>query len=104
MLYVSNYSLSLSFNLAPTSADNLAIFLSLACLAHILRSCFLPSLGTEFHIQSSEALLAISITGIMNIHPIGAERTYANITTNPHLHIVALRIAPHFLPINIICP
>ena len=102
MLYVSNYSLSLSFNLAPTSADNLAIFLSLACLAHILRSCFLPSLGTEFHIQSSEALLAISITGIMNIHPIGAERTYANITTNPHLHIVALRIAPHFLPISII--
>ena len=75
MLYVSSYSLSFGDIFVPTSAVNLAILRSLACLAQILRSCFLPSFGIEFHIQSSDALLAISITGMMKIHPIGADMT-----------------------------
>ena len=104
MTHVSIYSLSLGTDLLVTCSEILAILRSLACLAHILRSCFFPSFGIEFQIQSSDALLAINITGSMNIHPIGADSTYVKKTTNKHLQKVALRIAPHFLPINIICP
>lgn len=75
MSYVSTYSLSIMLDVLVTPPRTVAILRSLACLAHIFRSCFLPSFGIEFQIQFSEDRLAINITGSMNIHPTGAERT-----------------------------
>ena len=102
--YVSIYSLSFDGFCVVLASVLRFIFLSRACRAQIFLSCFLPSFGIEFQIQLSDDLLAISATGTMNTHRIGAVITEANITTNAHLHMVARKIAPHFLPININWP